>query len=132
MSEHAPGAPKPEVFNSADAGIWFAVFAGAGVIGLAVSVIGVFVNRQQCAFSWLVACIYFFTLAVGCLFWVLVHHATDAEWSVLVRRVLENVAILVPVTLLFFVPAMLWPGISGAGGTSRRESVLCWTGNGGI
>ena len=53
------------------------------------------------------ACIYFFTLAVGCLFWVLVHHATDAEWSVLVRRVLENVAILVPVTLLFFIPAML-------------------------
>jgi hypothetical protein len=57
-----------------------------------------------------VAVLYFFTIAVGALFWVLVHHATDAEWSVLVRRVLENVAILVPVTLIFFIPALLCAG----------------------
>jgi len=110
MSEHAPIAAKPEVFNSADAGIWFAVFAGAGLIGLVVSVIGAFVNVQQFGFSWLVAFMYYFTLAVGALFWVLVHHATDAEWSVVVRRVLENVASLVPVTLLFFIPALLCAG----------------------
>ena len=53
---------------------------------------------------------YFFTLAVGGLFWVLVHHATDAEWSVLVRRVLENLGVLVPVTLLFFIPTLLCAG----------------------
>ena len=100
-----PSAPKPEVFNSADASVAFAAFAGAGVIGLLVSVIGMFASPRQFAFSWLVACIYFFTLAVGALFWVLVHHATDAEWSVLVRRVLEDLAFLVPVTLLLFIPA---------------------------
>jgi hypothetical protein len=110
MSDHVPSAPKPEVFNSVDAGIWFPVFAGAGVIGLLVSLIGAFVSPQQFGFSWLVACMYFFTLTVGALFWVLVHHATDAEWSVLVRRVLENLATLVPVALLFFIPALLWAG----------------------
>jgi len=107
MSEHVPAPPKTEFFTASDSGIWFAVCAGAGAIGLLVSVIGAFVSRQQFAFSWLVACIYFFTLAVGGLFWVLVHHATDAEWSVMVRRVLENVATLLPVAMLFFIPAML-------------------------
>jgi len=110
MSDHVPSAPKPEVFNSVDAGIWLPVFAAAGLIGLLVSLIGAFVSPQQFGFSWLVACMYFFTLSVGALFWVLVHHATDAEWSVVVRRVLENVAALVPVTLLFFIPALLWAG----------------------
>jgi hypothetical protein len=90
------------------------VFAGAGAVGLVVSLICALVHNtalnQQFAFSWLVASMYFFTLAVGGLFWVLVHHATDAEWSVLVRRVLENLAWLVPVTLLFFIPAILCAG----------------------
>ena len=53
---------------------------------------------------------YFFTLCAGSLFWVLVHHATDAEWSVLVRRVLETAASLLPVALLFFIPALLVAG----------------------
>jgi len=102
-----PSTPKPEVFNPADAGIGFTAFAAVGAIGLLVSMIGAFVDRQQFGFSWLVAFMFFFTLAAGSLFWVLVHHATDAEWSVLVRRVLENVAVLVPVTLLLFIPALL-------------------------
>jgi hypothetical protein len=108
MSETAE--PKPEIFNSADAGIWLPVFAGAGVIGLLMSLIGSFVNNQQFGFSWLVAVIYFFTLTVGALFWVLVHHTTDAEWSVLVRRVLENLAVLTPVALLLLIPAFLFAG----------------------
>jgi hypothetical protein len=110
MSEHSSVEAKPEVFNPADTGIWFVVFAAAGAIGLLVSLIGALVSNQQFAFSWLVAAMYFFTLAVGGLFWVLVHHATDAEWSVLVRRVLENIAILVPLTLILFVPALLCAG----------------------
>ena len=55
MSEHVPIAPKPEVFKSADAGIWFAACVAAGVIGLLVSVIGAIGNTRQFAFSWLVA-----------------------------------------------------------------------------
>ncbi|HEX4086898.1 MAG TPA: hypothetical protein VHY22_18430 [Chthoniobacteraceae bacterium] len=98
---------KPEVFNSADSGIWFAVFAAAGFVGLLGSLIGAFLNITQFGFSWLVAAFYFFTLSAGCLFWLLIHHATDAEWSVMVRRVLENVAVLVPVALILLIPAFL-------------------------
>ena len=101
---------KPEVFKSADAGIWFAVFAAAGVIGLIISAIGAVENPAQFGYSWLVAFMYFFTVTAGCLFWVLVHHATDAEWSVVVRRVLENVATLLPIALLLFIPALILAG----------------------
>jgi hypothetical protein len=110
MSEHAPQPVKPEVFKSGDAGIWFAVFAAAGVIGLLISAIGAIANPAQFGYSWLVAFMYFFTVTIGTLFWVLVHHATDAEWSVVVRRVLENLATLLPVVLLFFIPALLFAG----------------------
>lgn len=59
-------------------------------------------GQKQFAFSWLFAILYFFSLTVGSLFWVFVHHATDAEWSVVVRRQLENVAVLIPIIGLFF------------------------------
>ena len=100
-----PTAPKPEVFNSADAGIWFGAFAGAGALGLLVSAIGAIFEPASSSATrgWWRSCT-FSRSRWGALFWVLVHHATDAEWSVMVRRVLENVAILVPVTLLFFLP----------------------------
>jgi hypothetical protein len=47
----------------------------------------------QFSFSWLFAFIFFFTLCIGCLFWTIVHHVTDAEWSVVVRRQLENIGL---------------------------------------
>ena len=101
---------KSEVFNSADSGIWFAVFAAAGFFGIVGSLIGACFNVTQFGFSWLVASLYFITISCGCLFWVLVHHATDAEWSVLMRRVLENLAVLVPVALILLIPAFLCAG----------------------
>lgn len=108
MAEHhAPGEPKPETFKASDAGSWpFFLLIGAGV-GALVSVIYAIFWRQQFAFSWLFAFMYFFTLCVGALFWVLVHHATDAEWSVVVRRVLEHLAGLIPIAFLFSIPALL-------------------------
>ncbi len=42
------------------------------------------------------------------MFWTLVHHATDAEWTVVVRRVLENVAVLIPYVFIFFIPLLFF------------------------
>jgi hypothetical protein len=44
---------------------------------------------------------------MGCLFWTIVHHVVDAEWSVVVRRQLENISLLLPVMALAFVPIWL-------------------------
>jgi hypothetical protein len=63
--------------------------------------------RRQFAFSWLFAFIYFFTVLIGCFFWILVHHATDSGWGILVRRQMENLASLLPWMVLFFIPLFL-------------------------
>ncbi|MFM8807394.1 MAG: hypothetical protein ACKOJB_00555, partial [Chthoniobacterales bacterium] len=62
---------------------------------------------KQFAFSWLFAFAFFFTICAGSLFWILVHHAVDADWSVAVRRQLENVAWLFPIIALLFIPIIL-------------------------
>jgi hypothetical protein len=109
MSAHAheTAAPAAEFFDRKHTGNWLLILLAASAGGIIVSLIGAFVNRSQFAYSWLFAFTYFFTLCAGSLFWVLVHHAVDAEWSVVVRRVLENVAALLPVMILFFVPVLL-------------------------
>src|ERR1700749_3452957 len=106
---HAPVPPALEKFNPRDAGGWPGFLLGLGVIGIAGSMIGLFIPalREQFAYSWLFAFFYFFTLCAGALFWTIVHHATDAEWSVLVRRQLENVASLIGWFFLLFIPLLL-------------------------
>ena len=108
---HATSLPKAEVFDQQHAGNLPFVLPIAGGVALLISLIWGFFDREQFAFSWLFAFIYFFTICVGALFWTLVHHATDAEWSVVVRRVLENVAALIPWVFLFFIPLLFCSSI---------------------
>lgn len=107
MSDHAPARPAAELFDQKHAGNLPLIFLGAGAIGIVVSLLGLIFWRQQFAFSWLFAFFYFFTILVGALFWVLVHHATDAEWSVVVRRILEQIARLMPVMFVAFLPLLI-------------------------
>ncbi len=83
----------------------FTVALGLVCLGLAAA--GGFFSPKQFAFSWLFAFAFFFTIMVGSLFWILVHHAVDADWSVVVRRQLENIAWLFPVLALLFIPVVL-------------------------
>jgi len=109
MSERSQAVPTPE-------GEYFdrSRFAGLslllGVIALVALVlcaVGAFVDPHQFSYSWLFAFAFFFTLCAGCFFWTIVHHATDAEWSVVVRRQLENLAALLVILALLFVPILL-------------------------
>ncbi len=108
MSQEIP-KPKAEIFDLRRVGNLPLLLTVLSAIGLIVSAIGAIVPslRVQFAHSWLFAFFYFFTLGAGSLFWILVHHATDAEWSVVVRRVLENVAALLPKIFLAVVPVLL-------------------------
>ncbi|MEM7248630.1 MAG: quinol:cytochrome C oxidoreductase [Acidobacteriota bacterium] len=57
-------------------------------------------------FSFLTACCYFLSLSVGGIFFVLVQHCAKAGWSVVVRRIAENVGTLV---FWFIIPfTLLW------------------------
>jgi len=85
------------------ASLSFAVSA----IGLLVSAYGLFASREQFAFSWLFGFVLVFTLCSGALFWTVLHHATDSEWGILIRRQMENVASILPALAVFFLPLLL-------------------------
>src|SRR5256886_10522644 len=109
MSERSHTAPTPEgeYFESGRfAGLSF-LLGLVAVVALVLCVVGAFLNPHQFSYSWLFAFAFFFTLCAGCFFWTIVHHATDAEWSVVVRRQLENIAALLAVLALLFVPILL-------------------------
>ena len=109
MSDRLHNAPTPEgeYFESSR-------FAGLSVllgivafVALALCGAGAAIDPKQLSFSWLFAFGFFFTLCAGCFFWTIVHYATDAEWTVVVRRQLENIAVLVAVLAIFFIPILL-------------------------
>ena len=79
-----------------------AVLMAAGAV---LSVIGAVMNPAEFGFSWLLAFMFFLSIALGALFLVMVHHLTDAGWSVATRRVCEHIASLLFPWLAHPVPA---------------------------
>jgi hypothetical protein len=57
--------------------------------------------------SYLVSFLFFLSLALGGLFFVLLHFLTRAGWSVVVRRAAEQVAATLPLFLILFLPLLL-------------------------
>src|SRR5438309_3101275 len=109
MSERLQTVPTPEgeYFESSRfAGLSF-VLGIVAVVALVLCVVGALVSPHQFSYSWLFAFAFFFTLCAGCFFWTIVHYATDAEWTVVVRRQLENIAVLLAVMAVFFLPILL-------------------------
>jgi hypothetical protein len=83
------------------------VLAGLGGVG---TVAAFFADSHQFAFSYLVAFMFFLSLGLGGLFLVILHHLFDANWSVPVRRITENLAmLLIPLAVLFIPIAILAP-----------------------
>src|SRR5207247_8063988 len=106
MSErsHTVPAPEGEYFESSRFAGLSLLLGSVALIALVLCAVGAIVNPHQFGYSWLFAFAFFFTLCAGCFFWTIVHHATDAEWSVVVRRQLENLVALLTVLALLCVP----------------------------
>src|SRR5437588_6679569 len=109
MSERSHTIPTPEgeYFESNRFAGLSSLLGLIAIVALALCVVGAFLNPHQFSYSWLFAFAFFFTLCAGCFFWTIVHHATDADWSVVVRRQLENIAVLLVVLAVLFVPILL-------------------------
>jgi hypothetical protein len=109
MSERSQMVPAPEgeYFETSRFSGLSLLLAGGAVVGLLLCLIGAVTSPVQFSFSWLFGFFYFFTLCCGCLFWTIVHHATDAEWSVVVRRQLENIALLLVALFIFAIPILV-------------------------
>ena len=84
---------------------WRSVPAVLMGIGATLSFIGVVVSPEQFGFSWLLSFMFFLSIAIGALFLVMVHHLTDAGWSVATRRVCEHLGSLIfPWLVILFLP----------------------------
>lgn len=90
-----------------------------GIVFLLISFVGAYFNPKQFAFSYLYSYAYFWTIACGAFFWVILHHATDSDWSVIIRRTFENMTMMFPVLILLFIPLLpflggfyVWPWLN--------------------
>jgi hypothetical protein len=84
------------------------------VIGAACALLGAVAcailgaaNPKQFFFSWLVSFLFFVSLALGALFFVLIQYATQGGWGIVVRRIGETVFATVPVMAALFLPVLL-------------------------
>lgn len=73
--------------------------------------------RETYSYSWLFAFYVFFTLALGGLFWTLLHNASNSSWGVVIRRLPETLAIQF-LPLFFIGLPLLFPQV--------RETLWTW------
>lgn len=93
-----------DTFRISDAAGITRILLGIGALGMVASLIGMMVNREQLFQSYLVAYAYWATIGLGALFFTMLHHITNAKWSVVLRRISESVMITLPLMFIFFIP----------------------------
>jgi hypothetical protein len=77
-----------------------------GIAGLALSLLGYFIDSKQFFHSYLVAFFFWISIALGGLFFTMLHHLVGARWSVVLRRISENLMTAAPLMIIFFVPIL--------------------------
>jgi hypothetical protein len=63
-------------------------------------------NPKQFFFSWLVSFLFFLSLALGALFFVLIQYAAQGGWGIVLRRIGETIFTTIPVMAVLFVPLL--------------------------
>ena len=77
-----------------------------GLVGLALSAVGYFVDAKHFFHAYLVSFVFWVTIGLGALFFTMLHHLTNARWSVVLRRLSENVMSTLPLMALFAIPLL--------------------------
>src|SRR4026208_324779 len=103
--------------------------AGCAVLGAAACAMLGASNPRQFFFSWLVSFLFFLSLALGGLFFVLIQYAAQGGWGVVLRRIAETVFATLPVMAVLFLPLLLglrdlysW----AVPGASDHDALLRW------
>ena len=81
--------------------------AASALLGIAGCAILGFANPKQFFFSWLVSFLFFLSLALGALFFVLIQWAAQGGWGVVLRRIGETTFATLPVMAALFLPVYL-------------------------
>src|SRR3954468_10751142 len=105
--ERDPVALRPEQATIPPGHPWNRLPAIGGICALvgaaACAILGAG-NPKQFFFSWLVAFLFFLTLALGALFFVLIQYATQGGWGIVVRRIGETTFATLPLMAVLSLP----------------------------
>ncbi len=111
MSAHGHDEPvvRPEQVNIAERSMWKKIPMIAGAVGI-LALAGAFALKGEhdsgFYFSYLTSTMFWLALSLGGLFFVLVQHAARAGWSIVVRRIAENMALTLPMMGLLLLPVV--------------------------
>ncbi|MDH3889470.1 MAG: hypothetical protein OEV49_00160 [candidate division Zixibacteria bacterium] len=97
-------------FRLTDKGKLGSVSLVIGLIGLAATSLGYFTDTKQFYHSYLVAFAFWVSIGLGGLFFTMLHHLVNAEWSTVLRRWSESVAATLPLMAVFAIPVLLGMG----------------------
>lgn len=76
----------------------------AGIFGLLVGIGGFVVDPGEFYEGYLVAYVFWLTIALGCLGLLMLHHMTRGAWGIVIRRPLEAASATMPLLAVLFVP----------------------------
>lgn len=80
------------------------VFLVLGLLGLALTVAGLFFNRTQFFFSYLFSWLFWVGLSLGCFLVTMIHQLAGGRWGYPIRRFLEAGFLVLPLMLVLLVP----------------------------
>jgi hypothetical protein len=78
----------------------------AGVVGLVVALLGLLVDVGNFFQAYLVAFLFWLSIALGCFGLMMLHHLTRGAWGLAIRRSLEAATRTFPLLLVLFVPLL--------------------------
>lgn len=96
--------------DSSDLGKWPKLAMVAGAVGIVLTLAILLLASDKALFfrSYMVGFIFWFNIAAGCLFWLMVPHLTGGAWGVMIRRIVEAGARTVVWSLIFLLPVILF------------------------
>jgi len=82
------------------------MFFGIAAVGIVTSILGVFSNPEQFFFSYLTSFGFFASIALACLFFVMLHHITRSDYGLTLRRIPETFAVNIYIFAFLFIPIL--------------------------
>lgn len=83
----------------------------AGIVGLIITLLILVLvpgdeSKGLYLRSYLVGFMFWFNMAAGCMFWLMVHHLSGGAWGIMIRRVTETGSKMMVWSLIFFIPML--------------------------